>query len=104
VCRAASDIFTNYELTARHAERRTPKMIADKDRIGWNSQFHTEKSLHPVRSGLVDLRTICRLGPYASSGTWRVPRHHYLRCRRISHAIAQIYMIAARRSPNKTII
>jgi hypothetical protein len=30
VSRAAGDIFTNYDLTALHAERRTPKVISDK--------------------------------------------------------------------------
>ncbi|WP_200905412.1 hypothetical protein [Sphingopyxis sp. 113P3] len=30
VSRAAGDIFTNHDLTARHAERRTPKVISDK--------------------------------------------------------------------------
>jgi len=30
VSRTASEIFNNYDLTARHAEKRTPKVISDK--------------------------------------------------------------------------
>jgi len=30
VSRAAGDIFTNYDLTARHSQRRIPKVISDK--------------------------------------------------------------------------